>query len=242
MDQFGEDGNLPIHLACKEGFTEIVEAFIDHWMNINARTSTGETPLHYAVYSKQDTVTVLLLVKGADINAVDIFDRRPDHVAAIVGNIDYLKTVKNVVDITSGFAGNEETELSLHIAARNGHVEVLILLLDRGCNVDARTSLGNTALLFAARGSIDCVQLLLSRGADANIVCGDGFPSTALEMSIEKRNNQITRFLLGHGAKVNLVGSCGSSPLHLAIIDNNLEIIMLLLEDGAAFSILSECV
>ncbi|PSN57941.1 hypothetical protein C0J52_00199 [Blattella germanica] len=242
MEQYDDNGTLPIHLACEKGFSEIVQAFLDHRMNINARTSTRGTPLHHAVYSKQDTVAEILLAKGADINAKDIFYRRPDHIAAMVGNGNYLHTVKNVIDITSGFAGNEEKELSLHIAARCGHVEVLGLLLDRGCNVDARTSLGNTALLLAARGSVECVQLLLSIGADANIVCGGGFPSTALETSIEKRNSQITLLLLDHGANVNSVGSCGFSPLHLAIIDNNLEITGLLVEFGAEFSLSNQSV
>ncbi|PSN57960.1 hypothetical protein C0J52_00202 [Blattella germanica] len=108
MDQFGDDGNLPIHLACKEGFTEIVEAFIDHRTNVNARNSNGETPLHYAVYWKQDKVAELLLAKGADINAMDIYDCRPDHIAAMVGNINYLNLVQNKIDITKGLAGVQE--------------------------------------------------------------------------------------------------------------------------------------
>ncbi|PSN57958.1 hypothetical protein C0J52_00200 [Blattella germanica] len=99
MEQYDNNGTLPIHLACVKGFSEIVVAFLDHRMNVNARNSTGDTPLHYAVYSKQDTVAELLIAKGADINAKNIFYRRPDHIAAMVGNINYLKTVKNVIDI-----------------------------------------------------------------------------------------------------------------------------------------------
>ncbi|PSN57942.1 hypothetical protein C0J52_00198 [Blattella germanica] len=120
MEKFDDNGILPIHLASEEGFSEIVVTFLDHMMNVNARTSTGETPLHYAVYSKQDTVAELLLAKGADINAMDIYDYRPDHIAAMVGNINYFKLVQNEIDITSGFAGHEEKELSLHSAARCG--------------------------------------------------------------------------------------------------------------------------
>ena len=42
-------------------------------------------------------------------------------------------------------------------------------LLDQGVNVNVKSSIGATALMYAAsRGKKDTVRLLLARGADAN--------------------------------------------------------------------------
>lgn len=55
-------------------------------------------------------------------------------------------------------------------AACRGHVDVCELLIHYGCDVNAKDSLGMTALYMAAcAGRTDCCQLLLDSGADANL-------------------------------------------------------------------------
>ena len=59
----------------------------------------------------------------------------------------------------------------LFYACWKGHVEAAALLLDRGAVVDAEDKWRCTPLIYAAcggnAGNPGCVQLLLSRGADA---------------------------------------------------------------------------
>lgn len=63
----------------------------------------------------------------------------------------------------------------LHLAAANGHAEVLSLLLHASAHIDAQTSGGDTALMkacfFAHR---DAVALLLSSHADAALTNCEG--------------------------------------------------------------------
>jgi len=55
----------------------------------------------------------------------------------------------------------------LQYAAREGHSEVLSLLLDHGADANARTGDHRTALhLAAAHGRVNIVEVLLKRGAD----------------------------------------------------------------------------
>lgn len=64
---------------------------------------------------------------------------------------------------------------ALHMAARRGNVEAAEALLERGANIEARDSLGETPL----RRSVNCGQtgvaaLLLARGADPHSVGSKG--------------------------------------------------------------------
>ncbi|KAA0166129.1 hypothetical protein FNF27_07543 [Cafeteria roenbergensis] len=53
------------------------------------------------------------------------------------------------------------------MAAQNGHVEAMALLLDRGANLEAKNKAGLTALIMAAQnGKVEAMALLLDRGAD----------------------------------------------------------------------------
>lgn len=67
------------------------------------------------------------------------------------------------VDVRS--AGYEET--ALHVAAKEGHVEVVEVLLRNGARVDARSRFGWTPLIWAvACGGVDVATVLLQAGAD----------------------------------------------------------------------------
>ena len=57
--------------------------------------------------------------------------------------------------------------MALFIAAQNGHLEVVRLLLDAGSDKDAATTDGTTALLAAAhKGHLEIARLLLDAGVD----------------------------------------------------------------------------
>ena len=57
------------------------------------------------------------------------------------------------------------------LAAFNGIVSVMNMLLNAGAEVDLKDEYGRTALIYASTGPFpDAVRLLLENGADPNIV------------------------------------------------------------------------
>lgn len=63
----------------------------------------------------------------------------------------------------------------IHIAAQNGHLELVKLLLDRGADVNATNAGGQTALHMATSYDLDAVvKVLLAAGADGEIRNKDG--------------------------------------------------------------------
>ncbi|KOS48725.1 hypothetical protein ACN38_g270 [Penicillium nordicum] len=105
---------------------------------------------------------------------------------------------------------NERT--SIHLAAKNGHIDVVRVLSDAGSPINAQDRNGSTPLAFAAwNGHLDIVQFLLSRGADPNIATEHA--GTSLCMASRSGNIDIVRCILDHGATPNPSYPDGQKPL-----------------------------
>ncbi|XP_003786330.1 ankyrin repeat and SOCS box protein 16 [Otolemur garnettii] len=103
----------------------------------------------------------------------------------------------------------------LTIVAARGYTDCARHLILQGAELDARIG-GRTALHEAcAQAQPDCVQLLLTFGAKANVLSEEG--TTPLHLCTTPESLQCAKLLLEAGAKVNLVESeRDMTPLHVA--------------------------
>ncbi|XP_014245998.1 integrin-linked protein kinase [Cimex lectularius] len=85
MNQGDDHGFSPLHWACKEGHTNIVELLISRGARINATNMGDDTPLHLAAaHGHKDIVRVLLFNK-ADVNFSNEHGNTPLHYASFWG-------------------------------------------------------------------------------------------------------------------------------------------------------------
>ncbi len=63
------DGITPLHQACTNGNTDMLELLLENGANINAQSYNGITPLHQACAKGNADMLELLLENGANINA-----------------------------------------------------------------------------------------------------------------------------------------------------------------------------
>jgi hypothetical protein len=133
----------------------------------------------------------------------------------------------------------EEVVTWLYIAAQEGHLPVVKLLLDRGADVNpAMTNEGYTPLLIAAReGHLPVVQLLLDRGADGSQANDDG--NTPLLIATQQGHLPVVQLLLDRGADVNEANTYG---LLVAAQHGHLPVVQLLLDRGANVEAYHPCI
>ena len=86
------------------------------------------------------------------------------------GSIEDFSQVSELWDVQTAILRRDSNgQTALHIAASEGHTEVVKLLLDAKAEVNAQSSAGLTALtMVASRGHTEVVKLLLNAKAEVN--------------------------------------------------------------------------
>lgn len=99
-------------------------------------------------------------------------------------------------------------------------------------SANARGSLERTALINAAQvGELECVELLLSAGADVNLVDIKG--QSALHFAARFGKAPCARALIKAGANIEAPLESGPRPLRLALSSLCIETVMALVDAGA---------
>jgi ankyrin repeat protein len=140
--------------------------------------------LQAAVERKDSGLVKSLLDSGADPNGGDQWGR-PLLIRAIgLGQSEIVKLlIASGADINATITSSDNST-PLHWAAGGGvcapNLEIAKLLLMKGAEVDAKTKVGNTPLIWAAKSederAVAVAELLLAHGADLNCQGFDGIP------------------------------------------------------------------
>ena len=119
----------------------------------------------------------------------------------------------------------------MHVAALQGHLEVVALLLEHpGIDVSAASNNGRTALHMAASlGHLEVVAVLLEHpGVDVSAATNMGL--TALHLAALQGRLETVKLLLEHpGVDVRATSNDGETALHLAALHGHDGIVALLL-------------
>ena len=92
--------------------------------------------------------------------------------------------------------------------------------------------------LAALHGNVDALHTLVSRGADVNLLSPPPVVHTALHEAVIGGEREVIRFLLDMGANERLTDSTGNTPLHTAVINNDIECMAPLMESETSAKVL----
>lgn len=268
-DVNAQEGNYSksttLHWAAKEGNLKVVKLLVesgakldvkDNWFNL---TPFGWTILvncdfdEGSIENRHPEVREYLLTQGAQL---DIF-------SAIA--LDKTDAVKSLIEANPqtlsdrlGFVMDEFHPL--HFAIKNMMPEIVELLLEKGADVNALTSLGVTPLCMATKiGDRQIIELLMAKNADVDLdtlivaekweqaqALLDARPNIIsekpllLHYTIRHGLTAATSWLLERGADINIRTKyllddfvASLTPLQAAIEAERVEITQTLIEAGA---------
>lgn len=152
-------GSSALNIAARNGSLDIVRLLISKGANVN-HDSRYAMPLHSAAYSGRADIADALLNAGADLNCECHWSEisiagTPLHQAAAGGS---LEVVRLLLDRGANANSRESqyNQTPLHFAVqvvpeRNARADVIELLIAHGADVNAKDSLGNSALAYVKR-------------------------------------------------------------------------------------------
>ncbi|EXK77499.1 hypothetical protein FOQG_17796 [Fusarium oxysporum f. sp. raphani 54005] len=246
--QGGEYGNA-LQAASYGGHLEIVQILLHKGANVNVQGGWYGNALQAASWKGNRRIVRLLLDKGANVNMQGGEYGNALQTASSEGHLQIVQTLLDKganVNVQGGRYGN-----ALQAASHNGNLEVVHLLLDNGADVNAQGGQYGNALQAASyKGKLEVVQLLLEGGADVNAQGGQH--DNALHAALFHNRREIVQLLLDKGADVNAQGGHYDNALQAALRadvnaqggyygnalqaashNGNLEIVHLLLDNGA---------
>ncbi len=169
--------------------------------DVNAAQGDGMTALHWAAERGDRDAAEMLLVAGANPEAVTRIGKyTPLHLASKSGSASIVARLIDAGGDVQATTSNTGVT-PLHLAAASGGAEAVELLLDHGADPDARESeWGQTPLTFAAANNRPgTIQVLLAYGADSELTSKvlDYEAQAALERLAGRHETEVLRALTG---------------------------------------------
>ena len=233
-----EGGETALHLAAKQD-VYLVREVLDHGFDVNLRNVCGETPLMCAVNFENIDTVAFLLKNHADVNARDDQQSTCLHLAAL--NDKSGSITRMLLRCNPDFETMDGIGMTpLFLAAFNGNDAVLRLLLRFGARPEAKELDGFNALHYACMRAnhVFMSRLLDQNGPDFEAfydLSKYGLPTDPSLSTPSKRRAQIVHSLIEHSADIHAT-SKGFTPLHIAALTAQEQLVHILLSNGAEAS------
>lgn len=232
---------------------------VDDFIKINGIDENDITLLSTAIYYNDINIVKLLIDQGLLINLIPL--------AAKYKNAEIVKLlIDNGMNVNEQYEKNDSTTSTALIEASTvkGNKKVVEILLSAGADVNAvETYLNKTALMMAIEyGDNDTAKLLIKSKSNVNHI--DNESNTPIDIASKMGNTDIVNLLIKNDAPndltraikygvtdkveslltasidINAIDQNGDTVLTLAIKENNINLVKLILDKGADVNLISD--
>uniref|UniRef100_A0A8C3B2Q5 Ankyrin repeat and SOCS box containing 10 n=1 Tax=Cyclopterus lumpus TaxID=8103 RepID=A0A8C3B2Q5_CYCLU len=216
---YEQELTTPLHITAGRGFADCLRLLLQRGADVD-QAPGGTTALHESCESCQPECTKLLLVHGANANAVTGDGFMPLHVCT---NPESFECAKSLLQYGAAITGRtlDDDDTPLHVAASHGLPQHVELYLRYGAAVDKRNGEGLTPLIAACARPQEVQELeryfevcRMLVGAGADVHAADRDKHTPLHVACKNANADVVDLLLANGARVNDMGYGGEAPMH----------------------------
>jgi ankyrin repeat protein len=218
----------PLIIAITNNHPDVARLLIDRGADINAVDWYGRTPLWAAVETRNMDVDNATFVNSIDrAPFLDLIQVLLDRGATVNARTKEVPPIRrDFLRITGSLSWVDFTgQTPFLTAALAGDITVMKLLLEHGADPHIPTFSGTTALMAAAGVNwvvdqtfdegqpalLEVVKLCVELGMDVNAVNAMGL--TALHGAANRGSNDIIRYLVQQGARLDVKDAEGRTPL-----------------------------
>eukprot|EP00794_Sanderia_malayensis_P000302 gene302-929_t len=211
------EGKTALHLAASGNAVLALQVLLSNdriGKILNQEDKDGNTALHISCIKGFDDVTKLLLDAGVIVSPRNNLEQTPAHLASLHGRADVVSALLNR-DASTINDIDKKGNAALHIAASNGHVETMKVLLHAGASINDRNTKLLTPLDCAAcNGEVEAAKVLLDRKASVDPMYKYGM--TPLLYASQNGHGKMVELLL-QTCDISLIDQSGRNCLDLAI-------------------------
>jgi ankyrin repeat protein len=185
-----------LHLACRNGYADIVHILLQHGADVDSRCNEDLTPLYSACFYGHTEVARQLLLHNASVNCRNKRNGyTPLLLAARNNHHDLLKVL--LADNVDGSSSQIDGRSALHWTCYHGNIEITKLLMTRGlCCPNARDSIGNTPLHYACQRGMSTVVYYMIQTGSVNVEIKNNDGKLPRDLAVQSDNLELMMFLV----------------------------------------------
>ncbi|CBI35107.3 hypothetical protein VitviT2T_020215 [Vitis vinifera] len=245
------DGQTALHLACRRGSAELVEAILEYReANVDVLDRDGDPPLVFALAAGSPECVQALIRRGANVRSRlrEGFGPSVAHVCAFHGQPDCMREL--LLAGADPNAVDDEGESVLHRAIAKKYTDCALVLLENG-GCESMAVLNSKTLtplhLCVATWNVAVVRRWVEVASPEEIAEAIDIPSAvgtalcmaaALKKDHEIEGRELVRILLTAGADPTAQDvQHRRTALHTAAMANDVELVKIILDAGVDVNI-----
>ncbi|XP_051889156.1 caskin-2-like isoform X2 [Pristis pectinata] len=197
VDIKDSNGMRPLHYAAWQGKVEPVRLLLRAGAAVNLASQDGQIPLHLAAQYGHYEVSEMLLQHQSNPCIINKAKKTPLDLACEFGRLKVAQLLLNsnmcvaLLEGQSKDSADANFTTPLHLAAKNGHKDIIKLLIKAGIDANRVAKTGTALHEAALCGKTEVVRLLLDAGIDVNI--RNTYSQTALDIVNQFTTSQASK-------------------------------------------------
>jgi ankyrin repeat protein len=232
INAFDDNKDTVLHNAIyKEYKLEFVRLFLKYGADINLKNKYGDMAIDIAI-KQGNTEGLKLLNHYLKIKPGLELNLSKSTIIINLNDIEGNGFEKTSLSSELKFSPSKDDkgDTSLHLAAQEGNINKVQILLDQGVSINIADKNGNTPLHIAAcNNDIEIAEVLITKGANINIRNHEGSTPLHLTAGIRNDDAEMVLLLLKYGADYTIIDNEGNTIFHKAVIYKSYNVIDILI-------------